>query len=312
MPNRRWNVKNEQEARKLRHQWRKTVYVFPSLITTANIFCGFYSVMESLLGIQSLALQNVAGATDHFNRAALNIGFATLFDFLDGNIARLTGATSEFGIELDAIADVMSFGIAPAVLAFAWGYGQVPGMHKVAWGVSFVFVICGALRLARFNVLARQPSPTPTKSGRAEKKAFVGMPIPAGASMLAAIVHFAPVPIAHKAVVNFPIFGLNIILDARVYAIAQLVMMFGLALLMISTIRYSSMKNLGSGNYHPRTLILAITLLGLCIWFYSEWSLLIIATIYSTHGLIAKLWSFVRPRPASAESSELELEEQRN
>ena len=94
-------ARNEIEERHMRRRWRKTVYVIPSLITTANIFCGFYSIMESLLGVQSLSVGQVGAATEHFNRAALNIGFATLFDFLDGSIARLTRATSEFGIELD-------------------------------------------------------------------------------------------------------------------------------------------------------------------------------------------------------------------
>ena len=124
-------ARNEVEEKHMRRRWRKTVYVIPSLITTANIFCGFYSIMESLLGVQSLSVGQVGAATEHFNRAALNIGFATLLDFLDGSIARLTKATSEFGIELDSIADVLSFGIAPALLAFSWGYGQVAGLHKL-------------------------------------------------------------------------------------------------------------------------------------------------------------------------------------
>ena len=94
----------------------------------------------------------------------------------------MAGATSEFGIELDSIADVLSFGLAPALLAYAWGYGQIAGLHKVAWAVSFLFIICGALRLARFNVQARQPKPDlPPKNPKVDKKAFVGMPIPAAA-----------------------------------------------------------------------------------------------------------------------------------
>src|SRR5262249_57520759 len=136
-------------------------------------FCGFYSVMESLAGVRSLArvgLSNgsenlaptaIASATEHFDRAAITIGLAALFDLLDGRVARMTNATSEFGLELDSIADVISFGIAPAVLAFAWGYGQVPGLHKIGWGASFFFVFCRALPLPPFNLPPPPPPPPP-------------------------------------------------------------------------------------------------------------------------------------------------------
>jgi len=168
---------DEAQARRMRHRFRKGVFIIPSLFTTANIFCGFFSVMESLAGVRDLSIGQALTAAEHFDRAAINIGFAALFDFLDGRIARLTGATSEFGIELDSIADVLSFGIAPALLAYSWGYGQVPQLHKLAWAASFIFVICGALRLARFNVQARQPKPNlPPKNPKVDRKAFVGLP----------------------------------------------------------------------------------------------------------------------------------------
>jgi CDP-diacylglycerol--serine O-phosphatidyltransferase len=200
---------DDVQARRLRRGFRKGVFVIPSLLTTANIFCGFYSVMESLAGIKALALVPLTGsldlvmgsgalitATEHFDRAAVVIGFAALFDLLDGRVARMTNSTSEFGLELDSIADVISFGVAPAVLAFAWGYGQVPDLHNVGWAASFLFVICGALRLARFNVQARRPhSNLPPKNPKIDKKAFVGMPIPVGATMIASITHFSPRPL---------------------------------------------------------------------------------------------------------------------
>jgi CDP-diacylglycerol--serine O-phosphatidyltransferase len=142
---------DDAQARRLRQRFRKGVFVIPSLLTTANIFCGFYSVMESLAGIKALALADqsrgldfvidpgfLTAATEHFDRAAIVIGFAALFDLLDGRVARMTNATSEFGLELDSIADVISFGIAPALLAFAWGYGQVPELHNVGWAASFL------------------------------------------------------------------------------------------------------------------------------------------------------------------------------
>ncbi|MEW6209532.1 MAG: CDP-diacylglycerol--serine O-phosphatidyltransferase [Acidobacteriota bacterium] len=298
-------ARNGAEEKQTRRRWRKTVYVIPSLITTANIFCGFYSIMESLLGAQSLSIGQVGEATEHFNRAALNIGFATLFDFLDGSIARLTRATSEFGIELDSIADVLSFGIAPALLAFSWGYGQVGGLHKLGWAASFIFVICGALRLARFNVQARSPNPNLPPKNPKDKKAFVGMPIPAGASLVAAIVHFTPTPIAYKRGFEVSAFGQQVTIDGMEYGVALLALMFCLAMLMVSTIRYSSLKNIGSTNYHPRVLILVIALMVMLVWFYSQWALLVMAVFYSSHGVILKLWAMIRPR--RAEAAELEL-----
>lgn len=301
---------NDTTGRQMGRGLRKTVYVVPSLLTTANIFCGFYSVMESLQAVQKLALENVDAASDHFDRAALNIGVAVLFDFLDGRIARMTGATTQFGIELDSIADVVSFGIAPAVLSFAWGYGQFPQLHKMAWAVSFLFLVCGALRLARFNVQASSPGqPHPPKSPKVDRKAFVGMPIPAGASLIAAIVHFSPMPLAEAKGFAFTVLGANLAITGIYYGVALLILVAFLAFLMVSTVRYTSFKNIGGArNYHPRVFILLLAVFVLAIWFYSEWSLLILATLYSSHGVVGKLWSLVRPRRTAVDQQELELD----
>jgi CDP-diacylglycerol--serine O-phosphatidyltransferase len=290
----------ELEARRLRRRFRKGVFVIPSLLTTANIFCGFFSVMESLAGVRWLSLGDVGAATSHFDRAAITIGFAWLFDFLDGRVARMTRATSEFGLELDSIADVLSFGIAPALLAYTWGYGQMPELHKLAWGASFVYVICGSLRLARFNVQARQPKPNlPPKNPKIDKKAFVGMPIPAGAVVIAAIAHFAPTPFSYSTGIRLSAFGGAIVLDNRFFSITLLVLVVFLALLMVSTLRYTSFKFLGGRNYHPRVLILAIALVVLAVWFYSQWSLLILSTAYASHGVLSKAWSMLKHRRGS-------------
>ena len=293
--------RGEKSERAARHL-RKGVFVLPSLFTTANIFCGFYSIMESLAGWQSLALQDTSGATQHFDRAAINIGFAWLFDSLDGRIARMTGATTEFGLELDSIADVLSFGIAPAVLAYSWGYGQVLELHKVAWGVSFLFVICGALRLARFNVLARQAKPAASGSSKPDKKGFVGLPIPAAAGLVAAIAHFYPSPLTEWPTLRM---SENVTADSRTIAVLLMGLVVGLSFLMISTIRYSSFKGAGTRNYHPRVLILVLTFSVLAIWFYSRWSLLVLSVGYVTHGLAGKLWSIIKRKPLrhSAEDS---------
>src|SRR5215831_12558990 len=281
---------------------RRGVFVVPSLLTTGNIFCGFYSVTESLLAAQALSLGDAAIATEHFDRAAVNIGFAYLFYALDGRIARMTGATTEFGVELDSIADVLSFGIAPALLAYSWGYGTLSQLHKIGWAVSFLYLICGALRLARFNVQARQPNPKLfPKSPKVEKKAFVGMPIPAGAGLIAAIVHFWPSPIYQGANFYLPGPERTANLDGTVLAIGMIVLVACLAFLMVSTIRYSSFKGAGVRKYHPRILFVAIALIGLSIWFYSRWSLLIIASVYAFSGILVKLWAMARPRKVKAE-----------
>lgn len=308
---------DDVQARRLRRGFRKGVFVIPSLLTTANIFCGFYSVMESLAGIKELAHALPPGAldvtmslalgaaTEHFDRAAIVIGFAALFDLLDGRVARMTNATSEFGLELDSIADVISFGVAPAVLAFAWGYGQMPELHNVGWAASFLFVICGALRLARFNVQARRPhSNLPPKNPKIDKKAFVGMPIPVGATMIASITHFSPEPLGYGGSTHI----WSLWIHPQAYSIALLVLVVCLAFLMISTLRYSSLKNIGVGNRNPRILIIGLALVVTLIWFYSRWVLLIISTVYVSHGVLAKLWSLVKPRRAGDGHAEIELD----
>jgi CDP-diacylglycerol---serine O-phosphatidyltransferase len=307
---------DDVQARRLRQRFRKGVFVIPSLLTTANIFCGFYSVMESLAGIKSLALMQMSGslgivsepgalgsAAEHFDRAAIVIGFAALFDLLDGRVARMTNATSEFGLELDSIADVISFGIAPAVLAFAWGYGQVPELHNIGWAASFLFVICGALRLARFNVQARRPHPNlPPKNPKIDKKAFVGMPIPVGATMIASITHFSPSPVGHSAGTHL----WSLWIGPKAYSTALVVLVVFLAFLMISTLRYSSLKNVGVGDRNPRILIIGLALVVMLIWFNSQWFLLIISTVYVSHGVLAKLWSLVKPRRAGDVHAEID------
>src|SRR5262245_47411018 len=146
---------DEVQVNPQRRGIKRGIYIIPSAFTIGNILCGFYAVINSLKGYQ--ALPHTEHATQLFDHAAQAIGIAVLLDSLDGNIARMTKTTSEFGVELDSIADVLSFGIAPALLAYTWGYGSTHGLERFAWGVSFFFLICGALRLARFNVMARAP-----------------------------------------------------------------------------------------------------------------------------------------------------------
>src|SRR6185436_20574966 len=183
-----------------RHGVKKGLYLIPSAFTAANIGMGFFSVMESLRGFQLLGgTPDLVTATSHFDNAAIAIGFALLFDMLDGRIARLTKTTTEIGIQLDSIADVVTFGLAPAVLAYVWGYGaslaEGTKLHQLAWFLSFMYLMCGAFRLARFNVQASRPRILAEGTPKVDKKSFVGLPIPVAGGLIAAIVHFTPEPL---------------------------------------------------------------------------------------------------------------------
>jgi CDP-diacylglycerol--serine O-phosphatidyltransferase len=169
---------------------RKGMYILPSLFTTANIAAGYYAILQ--------VTHATAQEFWHFDNAAKAIGFAVLFDGLDGRIARMTKTSSDFGKELDSLADVITFGVAPAMLAWMWGFRQLPvflgsseltgKMAQLGAIASFLFLMAGASRLARFNITS---NPQPSNPGRPGKKYFVGMPIPAGAGVIAAVVHFS-------------------------------------------------------------------------------------------------------------------------
>lgn len=287
----------EPETRPVRRGLRKSVYIVPSLFTTGNIFCGFYAVIESLKGGVALNTGDVAHAAQNFDFAAIAIGWAVLFDFLDGRIARMTNSTTQFGVEFDSIADVLTFGIAPAMLAYSWGYGFTPGIGTIAFVISFLYLICGALRLARFNVQASKPAlQKPGTSGKVDKKAFVGMPIPAGASLIAAIVHFWPTPLAATtSPMDFA--GQQLLVGPKQWATGMLVLVACLGGLMVSTIRHTSFKTISPRQRNPRVVILLIAAAVAAVWFDSQHTLLAIATVYATHGVIGKLIGMMRRHP---------------
>src|SRR5215467_991188 len=269
------------------------IYIIPSIFTVGNILCGFYAVINSVKGYQ--ASLDEGGRL--FDNAARAIGYALLLDGLDGRIARMTKTTSEFGVELDSIADVITFGVAPAVMAYTWGYGSTPGLGKLAWVISFIFLICGALRLARFNVMARAPRfSVPGNTPKLDKRYFVGLPIPPAAGLLAAVIHFVPQPLS--------VYGPD---DAKVYSWALLAGMALLAILMVSKVRYTSFKNVGPHSNKPLITLPLLSLLVAGVWFYSQWVLLILASIYVSHGLLMKIWGalnrFRRPSSRTEDSA---------
>jgi len=263
----------------------KGVYLVPSFFTAANIGMGFFSVMSCLRGFQLLAgpSPDINGAASHFDIAAIAIGFAVLFDMLDGRIARMTKTTTEIGIQLDSIADVVTFGLAPAVLAYVWGYG--PGLtestplHRLALFLSFMYLMCGAFRLARFNVQASRPRIMAEGTIKVDKKSFVGLPIPVAGGLIAAIVHFTPAPLIS--------FGPE---RAKVYAGLLMLLVGLLSVMMVSTLRFSSFKTVGTRSRSMRTVILILAI-GMLIALYSQYVLLALVVAYILHGLLSRLFS---------------------
>lgn len=278
-------MKLEQEqTNPPRRGLRKGVYLIPSFFTAANIGMGFFSVMSCLQGFQRLggASPDLNTAASHFDTAAIAIGFAVLFDMLDGRIARMTKTTTEIGIQLDSIADVVTFGVAPAVLAYVWGYGSAltgsTQVHRLALFLSFMYLMCGAFRLARFNVQASRPRIMAEGTIKVDKKSFVGLPIPVAGGLIAAIVHFTPPPLI--------LYGPE---RANVYAGLLMLLVGFLSVMMVSTIRFSSFKTVGTRSRSMRTVILILAL-GMLIALYSQYVLLALVVAYILHGLLARLF----------------------
>src|SRR5262249_44084713 len=266
---------------------KKGVYVVPSLFTALNILAGFFSLIATMTGFHLLKVggaPEVQQAAQQFDYAAMAIGWALLCDILDGRLARMTKSTTEIGIQLDSLADIVSFGLAPALLVYAWGYGTAfegwANVHQVAWFLSFMYVVCGGFRLARFNVQASRPRPLAEGKGKVDKKSFVGLPIPVAGALIAAIVHFAPTPIKYVPQRSVLMAGLLMVLVAF------------LSVLMVSTLRFTSLKSVGSGRRNARLVIGMIALASL-IYLYSRWVLLILALSYIVHGLGARLIAFL-------------------
>ena len=262
-----------------RRRMSKGMYILPSLFTTGNMAAGFYAILEV---VHATALTTV-----HLDNAAIAIGFAVLFDGLDGRVARMTGTSSEFGKELDSLADVITFGVAPAMLAWTWGFHLMPPVALTEWNIkltqlgaiaSFLFLMAGASRLARFNITSNAQ---PSNPGRPGKKYFVGMPIPAGAGVIAAVVHFqrgAP-------------------LESWYTAITWLAMVAAVGYLMVSTWRFYSFKDIDFSSRHPFRLIIVLGAVFSLLWFFSQKVLFAVALLYTFSGVFWRLqWIFRRRR----------------
>ncbi len=258
---------------------RKGISIIPSLFTSANIAMGYYAIVQ--------VTQVSAAEPWHFDLAAKAIGAAVLFDSLDGFLARLMHVSSDFGRELDSLADVVTFGVAPALLAFMWGFHMLPALsyplmrtRMVQLGAiaSLTFLIAGASRLARFNI---QINPQPSNPGRPDRKYFVGMPIPAAAGVLASAVHYAA---------GEP-------LDAWWQAVLWLLLVFGCAFLMVSTWRFFSTKGIDPRSRHPFQTVVLVAVLIAGLWQFSRPFLVILAFGYLLSGIVWRLQWIFRRRP---------------
>jgi len=224
-------------------QPKKGVYLLPNTLTLCGMFCGFYSIMSAING--------------NFLHAAWAILLANIFDGLDGWIARLTNTSSRFGVELDSLSDLVAFGVAPSVMMYKWA---LMPFGRLGWAAAFLFVACGALRLARFNVQTGSPG----------SKAFKGMPIPGAASILSSVVifyylHWDGIPDKHVIYLSLTIF---------------------LALLMVSTLRYHGVKEVDFKEKKPFWMLIVFVLILFVMLIHPSTAIFVFAMAYLFWGII--------------------------
>lgn len=227
---------------------RKGIYIVPSLITSASFFCGFYAIIASI--------------NADFYIAAWMIILAIFFDGLDGRIARATGATTNFGVEYDSLSDLMSFGAAPGILMYNW---VLQPFGRLGWMAAFLFVICGALRLARFN----------TQTSETRKDRFVGLPIPAAAGLLAAVV------LLTRGALDVD----------RAPAVLVMIATYILALLMVSNIPYRNFKQVDLARKKPFQLLMGVLLFAFVVAQFPHHMLFAMGVAFAIHGPIEWYWA---------------------
>jgi CDP-diacylglycerol--serine O-phosphatidyltransferase len=270
-----------------RARLRRGMFLLPSLFTVGNIAAGYFAILQTME-----ALTGVGDVRLHLDWAAIAILVAIPMDSLDGRIARMTNTCSEFGKELDSLADAITFGVAPSLLAFIWGFHFLPDsiqpqmhenlLHAGAF-ICFLFLIGGVSRLARFNI---SHDAQPRNPGRPDRKYFVGMPIPAAAGLLAATVHFCG---------GYPVWNWWV-------ALIWMTIVGVSGFLMVSTWRFWSGKELSLSRRHPFQIILFVLIVLYVVFKYSQGALFTLTLIYMFSGIWARAaysWSRRRRwRPA--------------
>jgi CDP-diacylglycerol--serine O-phosphatidyltransferase len=265
---------------------RRGMFILPSLFTAGNIAAGYFSISETIKAISG-------DAATHLDWAAIAIILAIPFDSLDGRIARMTNTTSEFGKELDSLADAITFGVAPSLLALIWGFHFLPDsinpqlllhLHQAGGFICFLFLIGGVSRLARFNI---SHDAQPRNPGRPDRKYFVGMPIPAAAGLLAATVHFF---------YGYPV-------QAWWIAVPWLLLVGLAGFLMVSTWRFWSGKEINLTRSHPFQLLFLLAPIFYVTIRFSNVVLFVISLTYTFSGIWARAaygWSRRRRRRPAA------------
>lgn len=230
---------------------RVSIYILPNLLTTCSLFSGFYAIVHSING--------------NFFNAAVAILIAAVFDGLDGRVARMTGTTSDFGMEYDSLCDLVAFGVAPGLLAYLWilqPYG------RYGWLAAFLYVATTALRLARFNTHSSETSKGPDKS-------FLGLPCPAAAMMIATSLLF----------VQF------LAVDRKFMDISMLLMVYCLSYLMVSSHRYNSFKHISKAKTFQ--VLVGMVLLLIVVATEPQITLFCLSSIYVLSGPVLGLYSLL-------------------
>lgn len=246
---------------------RRGIYILPNLFTTASLFAGFYAIISAIKG--------------EFMPAAVAIVVSAVFDFLDGKVARMTQTTSNFGMEYDSLADLVAFGVAPGVLSYLWA---LQPFGRLGWVAGFLFVACGALRLARFNVAAAAK----------RQGYFQGLPIPAAGCMIAVTVFL------------FNSMGQT----GPIKHVAVLVLIFALSFLMVSNLYYFSLKNPELIKSKPFSTMVAVILVFSLVAVRPQIMLFVLGLCYIASGPILSAYKYRalhRLRKVSPEASEVEI-----
>jgi len=242
-------------------RFKRGVYLLPSMFTVANLFCGYGCV--------------VYATQRDFDTAAVLIGIAMVLDTLDGYVARLTKSSSAFGVQLDSLADVVSFGLAPAILAFTWGLWP---LKRLGWAAGFIFVTAAAMRLARFNIQTATAT---------DKRYFVGMPSPAAAGVIASTIYLFP---------DGP--------RDQQFAFAALAMVVVPALLMVSTIRFRSVKAIDVGWRRSYFVLFLLAVVLALIASHPRLALVTLAYSYTVGALVMWVYTRARRRPGEVMGGE--------